>query len=101
MPRPRKRASSTRRRVNTTWSRRLHNQLYRSPQALLSVAALFKHVGRFQRLHVCRIRTRVFAQAMENGSLEDFEAAISLIFLVLFFFSAQWRNVFSRMPDTI
>jgi len=30
---------------------------------------------------------------MENGSLEDFEAAISLIFLVLFF-SAQWRNVF-------
>merc|ERR1712057_60860 len=51
--------SSTRRRVSTTWSRRRRNQLCRSPQALLSVAAPFKHVGRIQRSRVCRAPERV------------------------------------------
>merc|ERR1711934_41135 len=62
-PRPRKRASSTRRRVSTTWSRRRRNQPCRSPLAPLSVAAQFKHV---QRSRVCRASKRVVSRKRDE-----------------------------------
>merc|ERR1711924_241319 len=86
----------TRRRVSTTWSRRRRNQLCRSPQALLSVAAPFKHVGRIQRSHVSCIRTRVFAQARWVGLPGDSAMHVS-VHLFLSFSSLEgtrvWRVV--------
>merc|ERR1711907_525843 len=67
MRRLRKRASSTRRRVSTTWSRRRRNHPCRSLRGHLSVAALFKHFERIQRSQVCRVPERVFCERKGDG----------------------------------
>merc|ERR1711904_150108 len=52
-PRLRKRVSSTRRKVSTTWSRRRLNRRCRLQLTNLSVEVMFKHAGRFELSDVC------------------------------------------------
>merc|ERR1712118_524943 len=65
-PRLRKRVSSTRRKVSTTWSRRRLNSRLRSQPLPLSAAVTFKRVGRFVLSYVC---LHVFREARRAGRL--------------------------------
>merc|ERR1712118_263676 len=81
----RKRVSSTRRKVSTTWSRRRPKRYRRSQPAYLSVGRTLKHVGKFSASCI-RMRVR-------------WEQDASLYVSVLTFFQFVLDGVESRLLE--